>query len=112
MQHPCHRIDVEHARSLGIGVAWDILAIGTFAGHKPVTQAVAVGVVCRRIMIIRLSHTTFIDRRIEQLHRVVEAQEGIDHQLCLDIHRHVDRVGDVHHAVVTVRVLHADDVVA
>ena len=61
-------------------------------------------------MIERLPHTTLVNRSVEELHRVVITQERIDDKLCLDIHGNVDTVRHVDHAVVTVRILHADDV--
>ena len=110
LQQARHRVDLEEARRLGIGVAWDVLAAGALARHQAVAQAVAVGVECAGVVVERLAHTALIHRGVEQLHRVVGPQEGVDHQLGLDIHGHTHRIGHVDHAIVAVGILHADDV--
>lgn len=93
-----------------VAIAGDFHAIEAFAGDEAVAEAVAIGVVGRRVMEEEFSHAALVDRSVEQLHRVVVAEERVDDQFRFDMHRHHHRVGHVDDAEVAVGVLHADGV--
>ena len=103
-------VDFEGLRGLGIAIPGNLHAIHALAGQQAVAQAVTIGIVGRGIVDKQLAHAGLVDRRVEQLHRIVVAHKRVDDQFRLDIHRHRHRVGHIDHAVVAVGVLHADDI--
>ncbi len=91
-------------------VAGHHLTIIAAARDETVRKAVAIGIVSTGVMVVGHAHTAVVDRRIEQLRRVVAAQERIDYQNGFQKEGDVDRVGDIDDARIAVRVLKSNRV--